>query len=138
MSFNNTVDIVSSLAKLGIEYSNQTPRQKEYEKTIVDLVKFGLESSAHMTGVPIHTLSFESIYTIKQLAQKHSLSKVVIFPVQDAGRYNVLYMKAYGDSSTAFMSELGIVGSNSHGSFTNDHFEEMEKNYGIILYEQGE
>lgn len=137
MSFDNYIDSVAALTKRGIEINSQTRDSKELAKANVDCLAAILKIIAPFPTGNLNSLDmkcfFEWVRRIKEIAQQCPVDKVVLLPYPSENQNVVLYLRVYGVGAGQFFEAMG---RNPEVAIEeSDSMAELERNYGIILYE---
>ncbi len=132
----NYIDSIAALSKFRIENSNLTRDNKEWIKSGVDclssvfkLIQTYPEQNKFMM------IDIDQISKIKRIAKQCSVEKVVLFPYPN--EQNILpLIRAYGGDKSRFFSQNGWMTLQSVANLEfNSALDSLEKEYGVILYE---
>ena len=135
----NVIDSIVAWGKFGVENSGCSRDEKEWMKSGVDCLSTVLklmQKSATPT-MSVMGLDIEQIRSIKQIAKRYTIEKVVLFPYSD-GQTLIPLIRAYGGDREGFFQYFGWnhIYPNSHTQIElESNFNILEKEYRIILYE---
>ena len=136
---DNFIDSIAAWGKFEVENSGRSRDEKEWVKSGVDCVSSILklmQKSATPT-MSVMGLDIEQIRIIKQIAEQYAIEKVVLFPYPD-GQNIVPLIYAHGGNREGFFQFFGWNHIHSNPHTQNElwsNFNILEKEYGIILYE---
>ncbi len=135
----NVIDSIVAWGKFGVENSGRSKDEKEWVKSGVDclssILKLMQESATPTMSVM--GLDIEQIRSIKQIAKRYATEKVVLFPYPD-GQTIIPLIRAYGGDREGFFQYFGWnrIYTNPRTQIElESNFNILEKEYGIILYE---
>ncbi len=133
----NFIDAIAALRKFGIESSGYTRDEKEWAKSGVDCISSALKSmlSQPKQNITVMGLNIEQIRAIKNMAAQYNVTKVALFPCLD-NQNIVPLIRVYGEDREKFFHRLGLtpVNPNTYSNYASE-YDVLEKEYGVILYE---
>lgn len=136
---DNFIDSIAAWGKFGVENSGRSRDEKEWAKSGIDCLSSILkliQKSATPT-MSVMGLDIEQIRNIKQIVEQYAIEKVVLFPYPD-GQNIIPLINVYGGDREGFFQYFGLnhIHSNPHTQTELwSNFNILEKEYGIILYE---
>ena len=122
------INYIAHTTKLLLDLSRMEERKKEYTKFSIDVLAelLKLEVNARKSG----------IIRIQEAARFYNLDRVVAFPCVVQGEPRAL-LRMYGGSISAFCQHLNIPMFSENDVHLNPNYiSQMEKQYGIVLYER--
>ena len=137
---NNTIGIeaLGLIGKSIVERSPMDRDSKEWAKLGIEgfeLFLKSLQSSRNQEQASVGS-AFEQIRLIKETAKQCSVKRVVAFPINDNGQIKTLF-RLYEGNWDEFCNRLGLI--RMDGRFNakeSAELVELERQYGIILYER--
>ena len=140
MDRNNQLDPIMSLGKLGVEASNLERSDKDYVKSIIDIVNEFSKLLSAQKEPSLSELGFdaETITRIKLVASQSEIDKVVVFPVIDNNGSCIGFVRVYGKGSDSdkILNVANCAPVTNISQRDIDILELYEKKYGIIIYER--
>lgn len=142
MTYNNFIDTIATFSKAGIENSNRTREDKEWRKLGADFLSAMLKQTQPLSQQYPHLavmgIGIEQIPRIKDFACQFHVDKIVIFPCS-VNNQVIPIVRIYGGDRQSFVEAMGwkVLGSNAMPEEKID-WNELENEYGIILYENNE
>jgi len=138
MNNRDMVDAIGFLGKTRIENSTMDRDSKDRAKLRIErleiLAKSMLSSSKANQG-DLRAV-FEQVKMIKETAKRCSTKRVVLVPRNDNGQINATFLMS-GGNVNEFCSHLGLICRRGYSSDKESaELLELERQYGIILYEQ--
>lgn len=128
MHENEKIDYLAHTTKLLLDFSHMEERKKEY-------VKFGIDVLAELLKLEVKSRR-PDIVRIQEAARFYNLDRVVVFPCIIQGENKILF-SMYGGSISAFCQHLNIpIFSENNVQLNPLYISQMEKQYGIVLYER--
>ena len=128
MHENEKIDYLAHTTKLLLDFSHMEERKKEY-------VKFGIDVLAELLKLEVKSRR-PDIVRIQEAARFYNLDRVVAFPCVVQGESQVL-LRMYGGSIPSFCQYLKISRLSESGVQLNPiYIAEMERRYGVVLYER--
>ena len=128
MHENEKIDYLAHTTKLLLDFSHMEERKKEY-------AKFGIDVLAELLKLEVKSRR-PDIVRIQDAARFYNLDRVVAFPCIIKGENKVLF-RMYGGSISAFCQNLNIPMFSENDVQLNPlYISQMEKQYGIVLYER--
>lgn len=128
MHENGKINYIAHTTKLLIDLSHMEERKKEY-------TKFGVDALAELLKLEVNSRK-SGIMRIQEAARSCNLDRVVSFPCVVQGETRVL-LRMYGGSIPNFCQHLNIPLFSESDVLANPiYISEMERQYGVILYER--
>ena len=130
MHENEKINYIAHTTKLLLDFSHMEERKKEYTKLGIDLLAelLKMELNSRKSGI-VH---------IQEAARFYNLDRMVAFPCVVRGEPQVL-LRMYGGSIQSFCQYLKIPLLSENGVQLNPiYISEMERQYGVVLYERKE
>ena len=128
MHENEKIDYLAHTTKLLLDFSDMEEKKKAYAKLGVDVIAELLKLEVKSRGL--------DIVRIQEAACFYNLDRVVAFPCVVRGE-NLLLFRMYGGSISAFCQNLNIpLFSENDVQLNPIYISQMEKQYGIVLYER--
>ena len=138
MNNRDIVDAIGFLGKTRIENSTMDRDSKDRAKLRIEgleiLAKSLLPSRKANQG-DLRAI-FDEVRMIKEIAQSCSIKRVILIPRNDNGQINATFLMHEGNGYE-FCNRLGLIYRN--GCFSDQESAELlelERQYGIILYER--
>lgn len=128
MHENEKINYIAHTTKLLLDLSHMEERKKEY-------TKFGIDVLAELLKLEVNSRK-SGIMRIQEAARFYNLDRVVAFPCVVQGETRVL-LRMYGGSIPTFCQHLNIpLFSESDVPANPIYVSEMERQYGVVLYER--
>lgn len=128
MHENEKINYIAHTTKLLLDLSHMEERKKEY-------TKFGIDVLAELLKLEVNSRK-SGILRIQEAARFYNLDRVVAVPCVIQGESQVL-LRMYGGSIPSFCRYLNISRLSENGVQLNPiYIAEMERRYGVVLYER--
>ena len=128
MHENVKINYIAHTTKLLLDLSHMEERKKEY-------AKFGIDVLAELLKLEVNTRK-SGIMRIQEAARFYNLDRVVAFPCAVRGE-NMVFLRMYGGAIPAFCQHMNIpLFSESDVPANPIYISEMERQYGVVLYER--
>ena len=127
MGKREIIDCVAFGGKLAVELSHMKESEKEEWRCGIDAAATILKKGVQESPVA---------QQIRETARRYDLDRIVVFPCLINGKWEVLYY-IYGREISPFCQHAGIqLISESNIPMAASYLSELEKQYGIVLYER--
>ena len=122
------IDYIAHTTKLMLDLFHMEERKKEY-------TKLGIDALAELLKLEVNSRK-SGIMRIQEAARFYNLDRVIAFPCVVRGE-NMVFLRMYGGSIPAFCQYLNIPLLSESDVPTNPiYISEMERQYGVVLYER--
>lgn len=137
MVFTNekVVDVGAFIAKIGVDIS-------EIKEAYKSDIKFGIDVLAEIEKQILKAKEWENgalndVDKIREIASKHKIDKVVIFPIPMANHNFTTGVKIYGRDYEKLAQDLGVYLLSSADVGENAVIlDALEREHGITVYER--
>lgn len=138
MNHTNRIEATGLIGKSFVEMTPWDRDSKEWAKLGIEGVELLLKS---MQGSKDNEQTsagsvFEQVRQIKETARQCSIQRVVMCPFNDTGHIKTMILTYEGDMDT-FCNRTGLIKVSGYlGEKEYAELAEMERQYGIILYDR--